>query len=111
MTIGTKMPYELLVRWKEGEITGASITEQMIIDNNGGVMVLNPEPLSIGLEKGFPVKEFLNKIQIDSLAKIEALEYELTELRKQLVEAQRVNQELINNINVNESNQTKEVER
>lgn len=41
---------------------------------------------------------------------IEQLRSELQEAHSKLVEAQRVNQELINNIKVNESNQTKEVD-
>jgi len=71
-------PYEFLVRWRDGKISGAHVGyETGFIDENGkGEFVPGKvQPVAIGDAKGFPLKTILEAIHIDALAgRDEALE-------------------------------------
>lgn len=65
-------PYELLVRWRNGKLSGSHIQFiQRIIDDDGKILQETPlDPIPIGGDKGFPLEDVLSKIHIDALASL-----------------------------------------
>lgn len=125
-------PYEVLIRFDEnGEYKGAHVGYLKRVFEGDRLLAQEQELKEISDEK-FPLSEVMNDVQAKALKRVETLDTELNnansncsqlskeleDLKKELqqtqselVEAQRVNQELINNIKVDESNNTEEVER
>lgn len=75
MIQNVQKPYEFLVRWTDGVISGAHVgfVEQLIDD--GKVLSQTPlpvQPVSLAGETGFPLATVLGQLQIDALAAMEA---------------------------------------
>ena len=70
-----KRPYELLVRWREGRISGAHMGFELTTTENG--IVLSTSPLSvmsidIGQGAGFPLADILAQVHTDALIQVDA---------------------------------------
>lgn len=71
----TKRPYEFLVRWKDGNISGAHVGYEVTVTDNGAVISTNPlpvVPVDVGTGQGFPLNEILGQLQIDALKERDA---------------------------------------
>ena len=96
----TKRPYEFLVRWREGKITGAHVGFELTATENGKVLSTAPlpvMPVDIGQGVGFPLADILAQIHIDALISVDAanakveegktvirgLEAEITKMKKE----------------------------
>lgn len=65
-----KRPYEFLVRWKDGIISGAHVGFEVTVTENGQVISttpLNVVSVDIGTGQGFPLADILGQIQVDAL--------------------------------------------
>lgn len=65
-----KRPYEFLVRWKDGVISGAHVGFEVTVTENGQVLSttpLNVVSVNVGTGEGFPLTDILGKIQVDAL--------------------------------------------
>lgn len=63
-------PYEFLVRWKDGIISGAHVGFEDVIMDDGkelGSRQSNVVSVAIGESKGFPIADILDQISIDAL--------------------------------------------
>ena len=73
----TKQPYELLVRWDHaGAIAGAHVGFRTITTKDGVVIADKPDdvmPVAVGGAAGYPLADILGQLQIDALARIDAL--------------------------------------
>jgi multidrug efflux pump subunit AcrA (membrane-fusion protein) len=68
-------PYEFLVRWRDGVISGAHVGFEDVIVEDGaviGAVQQNVQAVDIGLGKGFPLAEILGQIHIDALTERDA---------------------------------------
>ena len=75
-------PYEFLVRWRNGAISGAHVGFEDAIVEDGNTVSTTPNPVTpvdIGQGNGFPLSDILGTIEIDALARVAALEAELAE--------------------------------
>jgi hypothetical protein len=73
--IKTQKPYELLVRWKDGVVSGAHVKFLERIEENGVVLTEkegDAQPISIAGSVGFPLADILSTVQSDALAAIDA---------------------------------------
>jgi len=74
-----KRPYEFLVRWREGLISGAHVGFEVTTLEDGKVLSTTPLaviPVNVGQGVGFPLADILAQIQVDaivSLAEMTAL--------------------------------------
>lgn len=71
-----KRPYEFLVRWRKGVISGAHVGFELTTLEDG--KEINTTPLDvmavdIGNGQGFPLKEILDQLHIDALSQIDTL--------------------------------------
>lgn len=76
-------PYEFLVRWTDGVVSGAHIgfVEQLI--DNGQVLSQTPLPVqavSLSGQAGFPLDTVLGQLHIDALAALETANKRIAEL-------------------------------
>ena len=65
-----KQPYELLVRWREGKITGAHVGFELTATEDGNVLSTTPLPVmavDIGQGVGFPLADILAQVHTDAL--------------------------------------------
>jgi hypothetical protein len=65
-----KQPYELLVRWREGKISGAHVGFELTTTEDGKVLSTSPLaviPVDIGQGIGFPLADILAQVQVDAL--------------------------------------------
>ena len=77
----TKQPYELLIRWNNGVITGAHVKYKTILDRDGVVFQETEGPaLPVGTEE-YPLSDILTQMQIDALVSIDSLTAELTQAK------------------------------
>ena len=77
----TQQPYEFLVRWNNGVITGAHVKYKTILDRDGVVFQETEGPaLPVGTEE-YPLLDILTKMQIDALVSIDSLTAELTQAK------------------------------
>lgn len=63
-------PYELLVRWREGKISGAHVCFEDAIFEDGketGTIPSHAMAVDIGSGKGFPLADILAQVNIDVL--------------------------------------------
>lgn len=66
-----KRPYEFLVRWREGKITGAHVGYELTTTEDGKVLSTTPlavMPVDIGSGVGFPLADILGQVHIDAVA-------------------------------------------
>jgi len=73
-TVETR-PYEFLIRWKNGVISGAHVGFEDVILEAGvvsGTVQQNVQAVNVGLGKGFPLADILGQIQIDALTEKDA---------------------------------------
>lgn len=68
-------PYEFLIRWRDGVISGAHVGfEEIILD--AGVVTATiqqaVQPVDVGLGNGFPLVDILGQIQITALTEKDA---------------------------------------
>ena len=71
----TKTPYELLVRWRDGIISGAHVGFITTLRRDGVLIMETPEnvqPVAIGSTAGFPLSDILSQVQIDAIIAMEA---------------------------------------
>ena len=65
-----KRPYEFLVRWRDGVISGAHVGFEVTVTENNVVLSIEPLPVvavDIGQGQGFPLTDILGQIQVDAL--------------------------------------------
>jgi hypothetical protein len=65
-----KRPYEFLIRWKDGAISGAHVGYEVTATEDGNVLSTTPlpvVPVDVGTGQGFPLAEILGQVQIDAL--------------------------------------------
>ena len=62
-----KRPYEFLVRWRDGVISGAHVGFELTATENGKVLSTTPLPVVAVGDGGFPLSDILGQIQIDAL--------------------------------------------
>ena len=65
-----KRPYELLVRWREGKITGAHVGFELTATEDGKVLSTTPlavMAVDIGQGIGFPLADILAQVHTDAL--------------------------------------------
>lgn len=67
-----KRPYEFLVRWRDGVISGAHVGFEVTTTENGQVLSTTPLPVVAVGDGGFPLADILGQIQIDALKDREA---------------------------------------
>lgn len=87
-------PYEFLVRWNDGIITGAHVGFRTNTFKDGAMIADQVEPVkpvAIGIGNGFPLNEILAQLHIDALALCDTLRAErdtaiaeLTALQEQI---------------------------
>lgn len=85
-------PYEFLVRWRDGVISGAHIGFEDSIVEDGKTVSVSPLPVvsvAVAGATGFPLNEILDQIHIDAInerdaaiATIDALRQEIAALKK-----------------------------
>jgi uncharacterized coiled-coil protein SlyX len=100
-----KRPYELLVRWREGKISGAHVGFELTATEDGKVLSTTPLPVmtvDIGQGIGFPLKDILDQVHVDAITGMDTAQAEvktvnetcakheatIVELEKQLTNAQ-----------------------
>lgn len=92
-------PYEFLVRWRDGQLSGAHVGYiEQLMDEDGSVIshkVLDVMPVAIGGAQGFPLATVVNQLQVDAIARgdaeqarADALQAQLTEREAELKTAQ-----------------------
>jgi hypothetical protein len=65
-----KRPYEFLIRWKDGAISGAHVGYEVTVTEDGNVLSTTPlpvVPVDVGTGQGFPLADILCQVQIDAL--------------------------------------------
>lgn len=80
-------PYEFLVRWREGKITGAHVCFEDAIIEDGktvGTIPGNAQAVAVAGGNGFPLSDILEQIHVDALARADALEAEKKELSAEI---------------------------
>lgn len=80
-------PYELLVRWRNGVISGAHVGFEDAIFEDGVFRSASPrnvQPVDIGSGQGFPLSDILTTLSADSLVRIGELEAQVRELQEKL---------------------------
>jgi len=80
-------PYEFLVRWRDGVISGAHVGFEDVIVEDGaviGAVQQNVQAVDIGLGKGFPLADILGQIHIDALTQLDAAKAEVDGLNTAL---------------------------
>ena len=78
----TKRPYELLVRWREGKISGAHVGFEITTTEDGSVLSTTPlavMPVDIGQGAGFPLADILAQVHTDALIQMDAAQATATE--------------------------------
>ena len=78
-------PYEFLVRWRDGAISGAHVGFEHAIVEDGatvGVIPLNVQPVAVGAESGFPLTDILQQVHIDALSGLATAEASCKEHEK-----------------------------
>lgn len=71
----TTIPYEFLVRWTNGVLSGAHIRMLEIISENGVVLTQkegNAQPVSLAGEVGFPLADILTSLQAQAIEQRDA---------------------------------------
>lgn len=72
-----KLPYELLFRWKDGELTGSYIRHlERILDDQGALLLERegpPESVAVAGQSGYPLQDVLNHVQAGAIAAAEAM--------------------------------------
>lgn len=69
-----KRPYELLVRWRGGKISGAHVGFELTTTENGKVLSttgLPVMPVDVGNGIGFPLADILAQVHTDALIQME----------------------------------------
>jgi len=89
-------PYEFLVRWTDGTVSGAHIgfVEQLI--DNGKVLSQTPlpvQPVSLAGGAGFPLETVLSQLHISALAAVEETQTELVAAKARIAELEKQNGE------------------
>lgn len=78
-------PYELLVRWKEGKISGAHVGFiQRILEDGKEISHSIQDVQPAHRETGFPLDDFLQKLHVDLLSALEESNRKNKELSKQI---------------------------
>lgn len=75
MITTVKRPYEFLVRWRNGVISGAHVGFELTTIEDGKMLSttpLNVMPVDVGQGQGFPLAEILSQIHIDAIAGMDA---------------------------------------
>lgn len=75
-----KRPYELLVRWREGKISGAHVGFELTATEDGKVLSTTPlpvMPVDIGQGVGFPLKDILEQIHVDAITGMDTAQAEV----------------------------------
>lgn len=70
-----KRPYEFLVRWREGQISGAHVGFELTASEDGKALPTTPlpvMPVDIGQGVGFPLADILEQLHIDAIASMDA---------------------------------------
>lgn len=86
----TNQPYEFLVRWKDGAITGAHIKMLETIAEDGVVLSQKEGvamPVSMAGAGNFPLADLLTGIQTQALIDLDAARSELAAVRLELEQA------------------------
>lgn len=71
MSTVIERPYEFLVRWKDGVISGAHVGFETAIIEDGKPDRIIPndvQPVAIGKENGFPLDKIMDQLHIDAIA-------------------------------------------
>lgn len=82
-TVETR-PYEFLVRWRDGRISGAHVGFEDAIIEDGvvqGVSPRNVQAVDIGNGQGFPLQDILTTMSADAFVRIGELEAEVRALK------------------------------
>jgi hypothetical protein len=77
-------PYEFLVRWRDGVISGAHVGFEDAIVEDGKVIGATPLPVQavdIGSGQGFPLQDILTAMGADAFVRIGELEAEVRGLK------------------------------
>jgi len=69
------LPYELLIRWRDGVVAGAHVQYITRLVDDGAVV--NEQlgaalPVDVGAGKGFPIADLLSQVQTDALIAVDA---------------------------------------
>lgn len=70
-----KRPYELLVRWREGKISGAHVGFELTATEGGKVLSTTPlavMAVDVGQGLGFPLADILGQVHIDAVVQMDA---------------------------------------
>lgn len=95
----TTQPYEFLVRWREGEISGMHVGFIEFVTENGKIIshkVLEVQEISEATD--FPLATFLSDVQISTLVTNEKLRSENSNLRAELEKATREKQDALESV-------------
>lgn len=84
-----KRPYEFLVRWREGIISGAHVGFELTTTEGGEALsttALPVMPVDIGQGIGFPLADILAQLQIGSIIAMDVAKAELVIEKKTVAE-------------------------
>lgn len=97
VTAMTEVPYEFLVRWKEGKLAGAHVGFSLLATMDDGTMQEAPQnvqPVDIGQGNGFPLKDILDKLHVDALTQIDKLQADLNAAQGTINEREAENEKM-----------------
>lgn len=72
MPTATKVPYEILIRYREGKLFAAHVGWSTLVTEDDGAKRELPQtlqPFNLGNNDGFPLSDIFSQLQIDALAK------------------------------------------
>lgn len=70
MITTTKHPYEFLVRWRDGKLSGAHVGFELTTTEDGTALSTTALPVmavDIGQGAGFPLADILSQVHVDAL--------------------------------------------
>ena len=87
----TTQPYEFLVRWRDGAISGAHIRFLETVLEDGVVLAQkegNAMPVSLAGEAGYPLADVLSAVQTSALVELEKVKEALATAEATIAAAQ-----------------------
>ncbi len=88
-----KRPYELLVRWREGALSGAHVGFELTTTEDGKVLSTTPlavMPVDIGQGIGFPLADILAQVHTDAIISMDVAIAEKTAAKIKVSEGETI---------------------